>query len=510
MPSFNRTQAQRRADRANSGRSGGGKTPLILGFKDPMTRCIILWEDLMHTAVQYEQHYDKPRNKYGPCAIQSGGFDSCVFCEVPADESITDAQERRDDIGGWATRTTSTKFVFPVWSEKGYIDLHQIGWKFAQAMQSKWTLLGTLTASPGVFTREGTFNTTAYDWMPVPSTPEFGVDRVPTLPQFRQLYLEVAEDLRLLDAYEGMPIPDEIAARQSAAEERWRSGTEALGVPNIGAILMQQYNEALVVFGRTPEEQQAISEANAAANQGTRDLLHTARAQGAPSSTERYVPPTPTADSGNPQSSQIQELCLALTQWGVPYPADAGVEQLVMLYNSFAPSHGAPPITSGQPVATPEPEPAQTPEQILAGELAAMGVTPPAGATLDQLNQLKAMFVPTVQQPAAPAAADPTPAAPAPAQEAPAAPGPTAQPVAATPQATPPSPASTAEKQQAAGLRNPAGFEGEEWTEGVPHFEEWDTPIVRNWLSADPPVEFPAKAPRSELLKLARTAWFGY
>lgn len=489
MPSFGKTSAQRTIDRANRQSAFLKTFPTpAQGQSQSRTEGVMLWEDPGHTFFEYEEHFDKGRNRSYPCAIRSAGLFTCVGCEVPVNEDITDKEERRRDIGGWAIRSLSSRYVFPLVNDKGYIDLYKIGFRFWELLSAKWVTIGSLTATHGVFTRIGTdFNNTQYDWTPL-GTPTSDMDIVN---KFRALYDQVAP------GYSQEPTTE---AYQAAAAQWW-DGSIALGVPNIGDILQAQYDEQVPFYGSSVEEQAQINAAGG--RPGTREaagvqqnLMAAARAQGAPSPTERYVPPAPAYDA--PAHVQIQELCTILTRWGVPYPPSIDQAGLQSLYEMFLPMH--PEDNPGlQEQAQPSPPPQPTEEEQLRAQLAGLNVPVPAGAGLDQLRQLIGIFGVGAPAQAAPVAQAVAQAA----VEAPVA--------SAAPQAEAQAEAQPAAPAGPSGKRHPAGFEGEALTsDGDPDFNEWGTQRVRDWLAADPPVEVPAMAPRSVLLETAKRAYFSF
>lgn len=389
------TRAQQRATRA------AGRESYIKNFREDRTDVRCLFEDPKLTWHEYWQHYDKNLKISYPCGREV--FGTCIGCRQPVTNEDADAEEKRKDHG-WTVRKAGQRFVVPMLNSSDYVDLYSVSKTFRDEVASTFEAVGTITAQDAIISKikndngDGTGELrNKYVFNLVGAATERKLTR-----ELRELYQQCAAGLA------ATPLSEE----QEAANMRWVNGYLALGIPNIGEALGDKYVHALEKYGTNLEAEEALAAQIAADREANGNPITNLKAQAAANTpaatavhTGQSAPATPPAEPPAPrdyypadaarlsEDAQVAELRKVLTDWQVPFPADAELEQLKVMYNAFAPSH-APTRDEAREL------------QAMTDALTGWGIAIPPGAGEPEIRMLYNAFAPT-RQAAAPVADEP-------------------------------------------------------------------------------------------------------
>lgn len=175
MPTFGKRASERAADTAQ-------QDYYVKTFgKENRTDIRFLWDDPRNNFVEIKEHFDKAQKISYPCA-KFEGAPNCIGCDYPVEHpeyadldeyfpglKFNDAKdERKKKDPGWATRDTSSKWLFPAIDPKGFVSVYKIGYKFWTDLAGLYDLVGTITDKDYAIIKTGdSWNSTSYQAQPI-------------------------------------------------------------------------------------------------------------------------------------------------------------------------------------------------------------------------------------------------------------------------------------------------------------------------------------------------------
>lgn len=354
MPRFGQPAGRRAAQRS---------TELFISvFKDPDTLTRFLWENPFITWFEYGEHYHHgagPRGKglSYPCVARSKEFAHCIGCTMPVTNEYEEDLEERDKDPGWRLRRVSYKYIVPTLAfkeGKEYLTLRKVSGEFRTKMVTAYDARGEICSVDWNINRTGTGFETNFKPTPIgePSNRKYTAE-------LRAAYAANAEGMA---AAFGTPEYDQ-------AWDAWNQANRALGVPDgaegggLDTLLGQKYAEAVEWYGLTDAQlaERAQSIINAG---GTAQPV----AQVAPPVVQAPAAAVATVDTGSmAQVEALGVLAAELQSAGIPYPADATLQDLQQLRTMFAsrfaqaaPAAAVAAAPPAQPIAAPPATPEVT------------------------------------------------------------------------------------------------------------------------------------------------------